>query len=276
MSRLAGAHRVSAGAGPGPLGETARGARNRVGATSKASCFAYGRGTGGFQRISGALRSCAGRAAGKAPAGAAAVGDGWVHGGRSCSDAGLAGRHGEVAAVRGQKEISGEVAMLCDNYKEALTEAAASGTALPGSLLAHLGACAACHAFLATQQALFTFVDNGLRSRANIAMPSKFDHRIRAALQIQVSPPRRGQSWAFAFGSIAVAAAVLLAILLTQNLKQDQRAMPTSSAIKSKFAPGEQHPAVVSGDTKSLGPSPARKDQTRKSPYELQHQNDSG
>jgi hypothetical protein len=155
--------------------------------------------------------------------------------------------------------------MLCDKYKEALTEAAASGTALPRSLLAHLGACAACHAFLATQQALFTFVDNGLRSRANVAMPSKFDHRIRAALQIQVSPARRGQSWAFAFGSIAVAAAVLLAILLTQNLKQDQRAMPTSSAIKSKFVPAEQHPAVVSGDTKSLGPSSPGTPYSRKS-----------
>jgi len=70
-----------------------------------------------FQRISGALRSCAGRAAGKAPAGAAAVGDGWVHVEEVAAM--LACRsHGEVAAVRGQKELAEKLQCYGDNTKK--------------------------------------------------------------------------------------------------------------------------------------------------------------
>src|ERR1700747_1918221 len=82
-------------------------------------------GTCGVERIPDAFGARAGSVAGKAAAGAAAGRGGRAHMGRSCGDAGFAGGHGEIAIVRGQKEISGEVAMLCDEYKDALTEAAA-------------------------------------------------------------------------------------------------------------------------------------------------------
>jgi len=52
-------------------------------------------------------------------------------------------------------EISGEAAMLCEKYKEALVEAAASGATLPNALREHVQACEHCAAVLTGERALF-------------------------------------------------------------------------------------------------------------------------
>src|ERR1700726_4695991 len=153
-------------------------------------------GTCGVKRIPGAFRPRTGSAAGKAAARPAAGGDGGARAGRSCGDAAFAARYGEVAVVRGQKEISGEVAMLCDKYKDALIEAAA-GAAVPISLREHVGACARCRAALDAQRTIFTTVDAGLRSRTNVGVPANFDHRVRAALEVQASAQGRRYSSVF-------------------------------------------------------------------------------
>src|SRR6267142_1283250 len=171
---MARAHCLPVGAGSRTFGKAAGVARNGMGATSQTSCTAKCGRPRGVGRISSALRSCDGRTAGKAAIGAAAGGYGRAHAGRSCSDAGLADRHGEVAVVCGPQEISGEVAMLCDKYKEALIEAAASGAALPGGLREHVEVCAICGARLAAERTLFAAIDGGLDKAANAKVRSSF------------------------------------------------------------------------------------------------------
>src|SRR5258706_548560 len=106
--------RTNAGAGSDP-------ANSRRGRGVESRRAARG-GTFGVQRVSGAFRSCTGSAAGEAAAGLATGCDGGAHVRRSFCDAALASRYGEITIVCWQKEISGEVAMLCDKYKDALIE----------------------------------------------------------------------------------------------------------------------------------------------------------
>src|SRR5260370_7324526 len=153
-----------------------------MGAASEASRAAYSRRSGSIERVSGALRSRAGRIAGKAAAGVAAIGDGGAYAGRSSGDAGLAGGHGEVATICGEKEISGEVAMLCDKYKEALIEAAASGAALPISLREHVDACGRCRATLSTEQTLFAAIDAPVHKPPTPKIRTTFLPKLKATL----------------------------------------------------------------------------------------------
>jgi hypothetical protein len=148
--------------------------------------------------------------------------------------------------------------MLCDKYKEALIEAAASGPPLPTRLRAHVDGCARCSDTLAAQQALHTLMEEGLRSRANLAVPANFNHRVRAALQVQPSPARRRLLPAFTFACIGAAAAVLMAIMLTQSQRQDGKEAPTSAVLESKVVTSQRPPAV-GGNGKSLGPRSPRR-----------------
>ena len=116
--------------------------------------------------------------------------------------------------------------MLCDKYKEALIEAAASGAALPIPVREHVDVCGRCRATLATQQTIFSAIDAGLHSRTNLEVPANFDHRVRAALELQASRKERRYSSVFAFGSLAAAAVVAMAILLTHNPNQRTQERP--------------------------------------------------
>jgi hypothetical protein len=140
--------------------------------------------------------------------------------------------------------------MLCDKYKEALIEVAASGAALPIPVREHVDTCAQCGATLAAQQALFTLVDAGLRSRNNGGVPSNFEQRVRAALQIQVSPGRRLYSSVFAFGSLAAATTLALAFFLTHNPNKGRKEMAPGSVGQTELS--VLHSAAASGDSKEL------------------------
>jgi hypothetical protein len=140
--------------------------------------------------------------------------------------------------------------MLCDKYKEALIETAASGAALPVAVREHMDACAHCSAALGAQQALFTLVDASLRSRTNVEVPSNFEHRVRAALHIQVSGGRRAYSPVFAFGSMGLSAALALAIVLIRNPNNSRKEMPPSSVVQVEVS--ASHPRAASGDRKEL------------------------
>ncbi len=102
--------------------------------------------------------------------------------------------------------------MLCDTYKEALIEAAASGAALPISLREHVGTCARCRATLAGERTLFAAVDAGLHNAANARVPSGFLTNVKANLATETVPTRNPiPVWALvcATGALALAAAVL-------------------------------------------------------------------
>jgi len=143
--------------------------------------------------------------------------------------------------------------MLCDKYKEALIEAAASGAALESSVREHVSLCARCQEILAAQQSTFASVDAGLRTRANVAMPGNFGHRVRAAIQIECPQERRRYSAVSAFGSLA-AAALLMVILLTQSLRHDRKDTAGGTVAESELQ-ASPHPPVHIDDGTNLWPS---------------------
>jgi hypothetical protein len=102
--------------------------------------------------------------------------------------------------------------MLCDKYKEALIEAAASGAALPNALREHVEACALCGARLAGERTIFAAVDAGLHRAANAKVRSSFLPNVKANLASETVPtgnPILGWAFVCATGALALAAAFL-------------------------------------------------------------------
>jgi hypothetical protein len=120
--------------------------------------------------------------------------------------------------------------MLCDEYKEALIEAAANAAPLPNSVREHVDACARCYETLAAEQKLFAMMKERLHFRANLPVPANFDHRVRAALPVQVSLQRKSHLPLFAWGSVA--AALMMGIALMQSVKLSNKE-PQTSAVQS-------------------------------------------
>jgi hypothetical protein len=102
--------------------------------------------------------------------------------------------------------------MLCDKYKEALIEVAASGAALPGGLREHVEVCAICGARLAAERTLFAAIDDGLHKGANAKVRSSFLPNVKANLATETVPtgnPIPGWAFLCAAGALALAAAFL-------------------------------------------------------------------
>ncbi len=101
--------------------------------------------------------------------------------------------------------------MLCEHYKEALTEAAASGAQSSGDLRVHLDGCAACRAAFEQEQALFASIDGGLQVVANAEVPASLLPRVRAGLDAEAALNR---SWVINWLVLASAAAVIAAFFV--------------------------------------------------------------
>jgi hypothetical protein len=102
--------------------------------------------------------------------------------------------------------------MLCEKYKEALVEAAASGAALPNALREHVQACEHCAAMLTGERALFAAVDAGLHKAANAKVPCAFLPNVKATLATETVPTRNPiPAWGLvcATGALALAVAFL-------------------------------------------------------------------
>ena len=105
--------------------------------------------------------------------------------------------------------------MPCENYREALTEAAATNAAPPRELHSHLNACPSCRAAFAEERQLFAAVDAGLRAHANADVPASLLPGVRAKLN-ERSIPRR--SWIPAFAAVAAAAALVIGIVFVRGI----------------------------------------------------------
>ena len=126
--------------------------------------------------------------------------------------------------------------MLCEHYKEALIEAAASGAELHGDLRAHLDGCAACRAEFEQEQALFASIDGGLCVTANADVPASLLPRVRARLHAETAPTC---TWLTNWLVLASAAAVIAAFFVARVVwRPDAPQNPqTNSTQKSPLGP---------------------------------------
>src|SRR5712671_1509346 len=102
--------------------------------------------------------------------------------------------------------------MLCEKYKEALVESAASGAALPNALREHVRACEHCAAVLAGERVLFAAVDAGLHKAANAKVRPSFVPNVQAILATETVPTRNPiPAWGLvcATGALGLAVAFL-------------------------------------------------------------------
>ncbi len=123
--------------------------------------------------------------------------------------------------------------MPCENYREALIQAAAAaeaeGFALSHELRSHLDACASCGAAFAQERQLFAAIDTGLRSAANAEVPVSLLPLIRARLE-EVTAPRF--QWRGALIFVAASAVAVLAVFIAVR---PRRAMHGQEAAQSSL-----------------------------------------
>ena len=117
--------------------------------------------------------------------------------------------------------------MPCDDYQNALIEAAASGSEPQGELCAHLEACAACRTAFAEEQSLFSSMDEGLRAAANAEVPTSLLPRVRVRLADEPAPIR---SWRFSSFVLAGTAAVVVALLIARTTWHTHIELPPSNS----------------------------------------------
>lgn len=101
--------------------------------------------------------------------------------------------------------------MLCEHYKGALIEAAASGAAPSGELREHIAECASCRAVFGQEQSLFAAIDTGLHAAANAKIPPSLLPGVRARLDELATPRFRWvQPLVFAFTGVALGLVVFV------------------------------------------------------------------
>jgi len=125
--------------------------------------------------------------------------------------------------------------MPCENYREALIEAAAVDARLSPELRAHLDACTSCRASFVEETQLFAAIDTGLRTAANAEVPPSFFPGVRASL-LDDSASRRG--WRpfliFAAAAVAMALTVLITARPRHTIKDNQAKQIFSASPREK------------------------------------------
>jgi hypothetical protein len=102
--------------------------------------------------------------------------------------------------------------MPCENYREALIEAAAADSAPSLELRSHLDTCASCRAAFTEELQLFAAIDTRVRATANAEVPHSFLPHVIAGLEDISAPQRRWTSFLiFAAASAAIVLTVFIA-----------------------------------------------------------------
>jgi hypothetical protein len=139
--------------------------------------------------------------------------------------------------------------MPCEHYKNALIEAAASGSQPQGDLRGHLALCDACRAAFEQEQSLFASVDTGLNVTANAEVPASLLPRVRARLD-EAAAPRSG--WVTNWFALASAAVMVVAFFAARAVwrtnvvqKPVETAGNTNVPPRVTPPPQKQTPVVV-------------------------------
>jgi hypothetical protein len=141
--------------------------------------------------------------------------------------------------------------MPCENYREALIEAAAVDARLSPKLRSHLDACTSCRAAFVEEMQLFAAIDTGLRTAANAEVPPSFFPGVRASL---LDDSASGRGWRPFLIFAAAAVAMVLTVFITarprhtikdNQAKQIFSASPREKAEASARGEATGTPAIV-------------------------------
>jgi hypothetical protein len=144
--------------------------------------------------------------------------------------------------------------MPCENYREALNEAAASGAAPSRELRSHLDACASCRAAFTEELQLFAAIDSGMRVAVNSEVPVSLLPRVRAELDNRSVPNR---SWMPTSAAIVAAAVLVAAVVFIRQL-ENRATQPNqqTSFVARNVLPADIKPAPQSDiSLKKAGPA---------------------
>ncbi len=122
--------------------------------------------------------------------------------------------------------------MPCENYREALIEAAAVEVVPSRELRSHLDACTSCRATFAEDTQLFAAINRGVRATANADVPASFLSRVRASLE-DASASRRGWTPFLIFA--ATAAAIVLIVFIAGGPRQTRGVNQTKQVFSAAF-----------------------------------------
>jgi hypothetical protein len=133
----------------------------------------------------------------------------------------------------------------CEDYRIALTDAAAAAVQPSIELRAHLDACGSCREAFREELQLFAAMDSGLRVTANAEVPASLLPRVRAELNQRHVPQR---SWVPAGAAMAAAVALVAVIVFVRGFGRDT--VPTNPPLNSfanNISPAEiqRDPPVV-------------------------------
>jgi hypothetical protein len=106
----------------------------------------------------------------------------------------------------------------CEEYRTAMTDAAAGAVQPSLEFRSHLGACASCRAAFAEEAQLFAAIDSGVRATANAEVPAKLFSRVRVQLNERVVAHR---SWVPAFATLATVATLIVAVVFLRGFGRD-------------------------------------------------------
>jgi hypothetical protein len=132
--------------------------------------------------------------------------------------------------------------MPCEPYKNALTEASATGAEPQNELHAHLAACPSCHAAFVEEQQLFTAITAGLHASANAEVPASLLPRVRACIAEEATSKR---GWTPSLLAIAGAAAMVVAFITARavwrtNFEQTPVRTATNASTPAPVVPPPQ------------------------------------
>jgi hypothetical protein len=103
--------------------------------------------------------------------------------------------------------------MSCKTYRDALIEAAGSGTEPEAELRAHLGSCADCRATFEQERLLFSAIDAGLQRVANAEVPASLLPGVRAGLD---GVPAGRNVWNIRWVTLAAAAVIVAGVFVVR------------------------------------------------------------
>jgi hypothetical protein len=148
--------------------------------------------------------------------------------------------------------------MPCENYREALTEAAAADSAPSRELRLHLDACASCRAAFAQERLLFSSIDSGLRSAANAEVPASLIPRVRTRLNEQRTANR---PWVPVGATMAAVAAILM-IVIVRGTERERPAKARPESFAASNAPLANVPVLPDVISRSASSSHAARRET--------------